>query len=187
MAARQFSSDELIDAFELYLEHNGERHDLVEKEMHRRGWASFRKECLKSKGFGKNRREGLAEKYGWDKALEIRIASVGKAPQTSAESLLAEVEEVRKKIYLEIVAKGAAKVSKDVIYQHDKYVQRSTEILDRLKSARDNFANFAAFYARLVEGAMEINPELVRVLVDSEEPLLDWAERKFGPQEQDPE
>lgn len=181
MAARQYSSEELIDAFELYLERNGERHDLIEREMHRRGWSSFRKESIKSRGFGTNRREGLAEKYGWDKALEIRIAAVGKTPVTSAESLLGEVETVRKKLYLEIVAKGPTKVGRDLIVQHEKYVQRSTEILDKLDKARDNFGNFVAMYRHLMQGATSISPALARELCDAEDALLGWAEKKFTP------
>ncbi|HEV7698650.1 MAG TPA: hypothetical protein VGO43_00330, partial [Pyrinomonadaceae bacterium] len=120
MAPRKFHPDELKLAFNLFIDHNGQRFDLIEKEMHRQGWTSFRKDCLKSKGLGENHREGLIEKHGWDKALQVHIATAGTLAKTSAESLLGEVEALRKLIYLDLVATGVGKAGKDLIYQHDK-------------------------------------------------------------------
>jgi Ni,Fe-hydrogenase maturation factor len=186
MAPRKFHPDELKAAFTLYIDHNGQRFDLIEKEMQRLGWTSFRKECLKSKGLGENHREGLIEKHGWDKALQIHIATAGTVAKTSAESLLGEVEEIRKLIYLDLVATGVGKAGKDLIYQHDKYVQRSTEILAKLEKASDNYANFTKFFAHLVKGAMKISPALARELCDAEEPLLEWAESEFVVEDEGP-
>ncbi len=177
-APRKYHADELKAAFRLYIDHNGQRPDLIEKEMHRLGWSSFRKEAIKSRGFGKNRREGLAEKYGWDDALKIHVAVAGTLAATSAESLLGEVEYIRKQIYLEIQAKGVT-VSKDLVYQHDKYVQRSTDILQKLNDARDNYGNFVSALKKLVKGAMVISPSLARELVDAEDALIEWAEKEF--------
>lgn len=179
MAARKFHPDELKDAFRLYLDHNGQRFDLIEKEMHRLGWTSFRKECINSRGFGKNRREGLVEKHGWDKALQIHIATAGTLAATSAESLLGEVEEIRKLIYLDLQATGVGKAGKDLIYQHDKYVQRSVEILAKLDSARDNYGNFVKFMKHLTKGAMKISPAFAEMLCEVEDPLIEWAEGEF--------
>jgi hypothetical protein len=179
MAKREVHSDELKDAFELYLLHNGERHDLIEKEMHRRGWSSFRKAILKSRGFGENRRDGWIDQFGWKKSLELKIATANTAAATSAESLLFEVEEIRKKLFIEIQVKGIGKLGKDAVYQHDKYVTKSIEILDRLNDARDNYANFVFFLKRLMAASPKISPELARTLVDAEEPLIDWAESEF--------
>lgn len=187
MAPRKFHSDELKDAFRLYIDHNGQRHDLIEKEMHRLGWSSFRKECIKSKGLGKNHREGLAEQYGWDAALKIKIATAGTLIATSAESLLAEVENIRKLIYLELEVTGVGKSGKDLIYQHEKYVARSTEILAKLEKASDNYANFTKFLKHLVKGAMKISPALARELCDAEEALIDWAEGEFAIEEDRPD
>lgn len=186
MAVRKYHPDELKDAFRLFIDHNGERFDLIETEMQRLGWTSFRKECFKSKGFGKNRREGLIEKYGWDSALKIHCATAGTLAATSAESLLGEVEEIRKLIYLELQATGVGKAGKDLIYQHDKYVQRSTEILAKLNDARDNLGNFVKFLQHLLKASALISPDLARALCEAEEPLIEWAESNFAVQEKKP-
>lgn len=186
MAARTFHKDELKAAFNLFIDHNGQRFDLIEKEMHRLGWSSFRKECLKSKGLGKHYREGLIEKHGWDKALQVHIATAGTLAKTSAESLLGEVEEIRKLIYLDLVATGVGKAGKDLIYQHDKYVTRSTEILAKLEKASDNYANFSKFLKHLVKGAMNVSPALAKELCEAEDALIEWAESEFVVQEDGP-
>jgi hypothetical protein len=187
MAARKYHPDELKDAFRLYLDHNGQRYDLIEKAMHRLGWTSFRKESIDSRGFGKNRREGLVEKHGWDKALQIHIATAGTLAETSAESLLGEVEEIRKLIYLELQATGVGKAGKDLIYQHDKYVQRSTEILAKLDSARDNYGNFVKFLKHMIKGATTISPALAKEMCEAEDALIEWAEKQFVIEEDRPE
>lgn len=179
MAKRVITNEEISDAFDLYLMHNGERHDLIEKDMHRLGWTAFRKEILKSKGFGENRRDGWIDAYGWRKSLELKIAVANTAAQTSGESLLFEVETIRKKLFQTIEVNGISKAGKDAIYQHDKYVQRSTEILDRLNDARDNYANFRFFLGHLLKAAAKISPSLAKELCDAEEPIIDWAESNF--------
>lgn len=183
MAARQFHKDELKDAFELFLLHNGDRHDLIEKEMHRRGWTSFKKACLKSRGFGENRREGLIEKYGWEKSLAVHIANANTVAVTSAESLLFEVESIRKKLFIEIESQGIGRSGKDAVYQHDKYVNRSIEILSQLERARDNYANFVFFIKHLLAAAPQISPALAKELIEAEDALIEWAEGEFVTEE----
>lgn len=178
MPKRNVHPDELKDCFELYLLHNGERHDLIEKEMLRRGWSSFKKTVLKSRGFGKTRREGWIEKFGWQKSLEVKIATAGTVVATSAESLLFEVEQLRKKLFLEMQTAVLAR-SKDLVYQHNIYVARSIEILDKLESARDNLANFVFFIRHLLSAAPGISPTLAKELVEAESALIEWAESKF--------
>lgn len=172
--------DCIKDAFELYLHHNGQRFDLIDEEMHKRGWPKFKAtSTLPNRGIGKNFREGWVERYGWKKSLEIKIATAGLVAQTSGESLLFEVEEIRKKLFIELTAKGVGKDSRDIVYQHDKYIARTTEILATLEGARDNFANYAFFLAQLLEAATEISPSLANELCDAEDGLIAWAERKF--------
>lgn len=172
--------DCINDAFELYLKYNGERFDLIDEEMHHRGWTTFKSNSvLKNKGLGPNFREGWIERFGWKKSLEIKIATTGMAAATSAESLLFEVETLRKKIFMELQTKGVGIGQKDLIYQHDKYVARTTEILASLDKARDNYANFIFFLQHLLRAATRISPELAAAICDAEEPLLDWAEREF--------
>lgn len=179
MGKRIINPEEIKAAFDLYLLHNGERHDLIEKEMHRLGWTAFRKEILKSRGFGKNRREGWIDQYGWAKSLEIKLATANTVARTSAESLLYEVEEIRKKIFIELQAGGIGRAGKDLIYQHDKYVNRSIEILAQLDKARDNYANFVFFIRKLVEAAPKISPALAKEICEAEEGLIEWAESEF--------
>ena len=183
MAKRVINPEEIKACFELYLLHNGERHDLIEKEMHRLGWTAFRKAILKSKGFGPNRRDGWIDQYGWQKSLELKIATANTAATTSAESLLFEVEAIRKKIFVEVDAGGVGRAGKDLIYQHDKYVQRSIDILAQLDRARDNYANFVFFLQKLVAAAPKISPQLAKEICDAEEGLIEWAEAEFTTEE----
>lgn len=185
MSKREIHPDEIKTAFELYLLYNGQNFDEIEREMHRRGWTGFKKSYLKSRGFGDNRRVGWVEKFGWEKSLQIKIATAGTAAATSAESLLFEVETIRKRLFVEIEAKGIQRAGRDLIYQHDKYVQRSTEILDRLNDARDNYANFVFFIKHLLKAAPQISPALARELVEAEDALIDWAEGEFTTSESD--
>lgn len=171
-------SPEMIQAaFDLYLKYNGERFDLIEKEMQGDGWSGFKTSLLLNRGRGKNFREGWIERFRWKKSLEIKIAMAGVVAQTSAESLLFEVETIRKKLFITLEANGVN--SKDLVYQHDKYVGRSTEILAQLDKARDNHANFVFFLTHLLKAAPAISPALAEALFDAEDGLLDWAEREF--------
>lgn len=183
MAKRVISKEEISACFDLYLMHNGERHDLIEKEMHRLGWTAFRKEILKSKGFGPNRRDGWIDTYGWQKSLELKIATANTAAATSAESLLYEVETIRKKIFIELEAGGVGKAGKDLIYQHDKYVQRSIDIMAKLDDAQDNYANLVFFIKWLAKTAPRINPNFARAFCEVEEALIEAAESEFVTEE----
>jgi hypothetical protein len=168
--------DQIKDAFELYLQFNGERFDLIEEEMRKRGWEHFRAQNLKSRGKGVNRRDGWVAKYGWENALKIKIATMGTVAMTSAESLLFEVETIRKKLFLEL---ESDKLDRDRVYQHDKYVARSIDILAELNAARDNYGNFILFLERLCGAAPSISPKLAEALVEAREGLMDWAENAF--------
>ena len=179
----KINPDEVKAAFELYLLHNGERFDLIEQEMHRLGYATFKRHKLKGRGYGENRRDGWIELYGWEKSLQIKIATANTASATSAESLLFEVETIRKKLFIDIESRGVGRAGKDVVYQHDKYVTKSIEILDRLNDARDNYANFVFFIRHLLKAAPSISPDLARELVEAEEALIEWAEGEFVTEE----
>lgn len=172
--------DCIKDAFELYLTYNGERFDLIDEEMHKRGWLTFKStSTLPNRGKGKNFREGWIERFGWKKSLELKIATAGLVAQTSGESLLFEVETIRKKLFIELEVNGVGKGNKDVVYQHDKYVARTTDILAQLDRARDNFANFATFLSHLLKAATKISPALAQELCEAEDGLISWAEKEF--------
>lgn len=175
----RINPEEVKAAFELYLLHNGERFDLIEQEMHRLGYATFKRSKLKGRGYGENRRDGWIELYGWENSLKLKIATANTAAATSAESLLFEVEAIRKKLFLDIETQGVGRAGKDVVWQHDKYVNRSIEILGQLNDARDNYANFVFFLKHLLAAAPQISPALAKELVDAEDALIEWAEKQF--------
>jgi hypothetical protein len=172
--------EEIKDAFELYLKFNGERFDLIEAEMRLKGWTLFSKQKLLPRGKGENYREGWILKYGWENSLKIKIAQIGTAARTSAESLLFEVETIRKKLFIDL---DSDKLDKDKVYQHDKYVNRSIEILAKLDDARDNYANFNKFLRDFLEASMLINLKLAKELVENEEALISWAKDKYADSE----
>ena len=142
---------------------------------------SFSKTTLKNRGKpgSKNYREGWVSHYGWDKALELHLAVKGQAALTSAESLLFEVEYVRKKLYHALKTQGVVN-NRDLVYQHDKYVARTTDVLSKLEAARDNFGNFIYFLQHLSKASTLISPDLAHALVDAEDAVIDWAENQFG-------
>jgi hypothetical protein len=174
------------DAFALYLKYNGERFDLLEEEMHRLGWAGFKKAVLFNRGKGENARDGWIERFGWKHALKVHLANVATVAATSAESLLAENEAIRKQAFAEIQVKGVA-ASKDVVWQHNTYTNNCIKILDKLEAARDNYGNFAFFLTHLLRGATQISPALAKELVDAEEALIEWAEREFVSEDEKPD
>lgn len=175
----KFNPEEVDACFELFMRFNGTNFAEIEKEMHRRGFVTFKAARLKSKGFGENRREGWIEYFGWDNSLKLKAATAGLEVQTSAESLLGEVEGIRKKLYTELQAKGVTG-HKDLIYQHRDYVDQSTKILDRLKDARDNYRNYLAMLHRLLAAAPKISPQLARELILAEDALIEWGREELA-------
>lgn len=168
------------DCFALYLKYNGERFDLIEEEMRRLGWDSFSKSVLYDRR-GKNpahHRDGWVTKYGWQHALKVHLANVATVAATSAESLLAENEAIRKAAYMEIQVKGVG-ATKELIWQHNTYTQNCIKILDKLEAARDNYGNFTFFLAHLLRAATQISPALAKEICDAEDALIDWAEKEF--------
>lgn len=181
---RPHHPDEISDAFDLYLQFNGERFDLLEQEMRRKGWDAFKKQLLFDKGIGVNYRMGWISKYGWGNALKLKVATAGVVAATSAESLLFEVETLRKKIFIELETRGVGPTAKDLIYQHDKYVNRSIEILAQLEKARDNYANFIFFLQHLLKASTKISPALAAEICQAEDALIEWAEKEFVVEEE---
>lgn len=176
------------DCFALYLKYNGERSDLIEEEMQRLGWTSFKKSVLFDRR-GKNEanhRDGWITKFGWANALKLHLATAATAAETSAESLLMENESIRKAAFIEIQAQGV-RASKEIVYQHNIYTQNCIKILEKLEAARDNYANFVYFLQQLLKAAALISPDLAKEICDAEEALLDWAEREFVTDDERPE
>lgn len=165
-------------AFDLYLKYNGERHDLIEKEMRLKGWIGWNKQCLSNRGIGDNFREGWIERHGWKSALAIHLTARGRTILTSGERLLAEVETIREKLFDRINTSGVN--NRDLIWQHDKYSQRSAEILKQLENAKDISRDFAQFLSFLITIAVKVSPPLARELCNAEEAIIKHAKNEFA-------
>lgn len=185
---KQLNEDMIKDCFALYLKYAGERFDLVEQDMHRLGWTSFKKAHLKDRKDGDAMREGYINRFRWDHALKKHLADLATSSvaATSAEKLLMEAEYIRDGAFQEIKLQGV-KASKELIWQHNQYTQNCIKILDKLEAARDNYANFVFFLKHLLASASTISPALAKELCDAEEPLLEWAEKQFVIEDERPE
>lgn len=188
---KRLNEEMVKDAFALYLKNAGERFDLIEQEMHRLGWTSFKQSMLldrKDKSAAGGMREGLISRGRWDHALKKHLAELvtSSVAATSAEKLLIECEHIRDAAFEEIKVAGV-KATKDLIWQHKQYADLSIKILDKLEAARDNYANFVFFLKHLLTSAATISPALAKELCDAEEPLLEWAESQFVIEEEKPE
>lgn len=174
---RKLPPECIDDAFALYLKYNGERFDLIEKEMQTKGWV-FDKQCLTNRGNGKNFRAGWIERFRWDKALEIYLTSKGKSVLSSSEKLLHEVEVIREKIFDQIQASGVN--NRDLVWQHEKYTKQSAEILTQIEKANNPLSSFAEFFKFLITSSLTISPTLARELVNAEEKILKLAKEEFS-------
>lgn len=165
--------------FRLYLRFNGQQHDRIEQEMRRAGWETWSKQNLYSRG-GKT---GWVDKFGWDKALEQKIATASKtAALTSAEELVGEIEEVRKRIKAALDARGAV-VDKDLIYQHARYCTLSIEAQLKLEATRDTLGGFVAFWERLLDWLPEMSERAARELLKVADRILERAAAEYGDKE----
>jgi hypothetical protein len=172
--AKKIPQQQIDECFELYLKYGGDNLHAIEKEMRARGYSTFSHQRIRKSLKGEMR--GWEADFGWKKSLEIHIAKKHSPPQTSAEAILHEATASGQKLYEKIVA-GCT--DRDVVYAHQRYLDLQISALAKLSDARDNYANFNAFLAHLLEAAMLINPKLAREIVAAEDALIAWAKDKF--------
>lgn len=188
--AEHLMTEEQSHAFSLYLKYGGERHDLIEREMHEAGYVGFKKNKLRDHGKveSKTHRQGWINKFRWDHAVKKHLEGLAtnQIASTSGEKLLIEVEFIREAIFDVIKANGAAN-SKDHVWQHKKYVDASVDILGRLMDARDNYGNFVFFFKHLITAAVTISPALAKELCEAEDAIIEWAETKFIVEKESPD
>jgi hypothetical protein len=170
-------TDQINAAHELFLKYNGESYDRIEREMRALGYRNFKKNQLVGRGEGRTFRKGWINLYGWQKTLEFKLAFRGTIAITSAESLLFEVEFLRKQLFHQI--QGTTPVDVELLKMHDRYAARSAQILSSLETARDNYGNFVFFLRHLLAAATNISPPLAKAICHAEDALLEWAEREF--------
>lgn len=173
----------ISDCFDLYLKYNGSNFPAIQKEMREKGWHTFTSQNIRKKIDGEY--VGWESELGWQNALAEINANRGRVAMTSAEGLHHEVESVRKTIYDLIKENGVRNPeNKWLLWEHGKYVKKTTEILSSMGAARDNYANFVFFLKHMLRAATNISPDLARALCEAEDPLLDWAEKTFVTEEE---
>ena len=174
-----YNEEAVEHCFRLYLRFNGQQHDRIEQEMRRAGWESWTKQNLYSRGD----KVGWIDKFGWKKALEQKIESASKtAALTSAEELVREIEEMRKRIKVAIEARGAG-IDKDLVYQHARYCTLSIDAQLKLEATRDTLGGFVAFWERLLDWLPEMSERAARELLKVADQILERAAAEYGDKE----
>ncbi len=168
------------DAFQLYLQYNGQHFDLIEKEMQAKGWAGWRKQILFSRKLKNGDiQEGWIAKYGWEKALQLHIANKLRTNATNAaESLFLDIKQKRETISTKLDADGCN--NKDLVYQHRDYCKLEIDALMKLESARENIEGFAAFFDRLLEWLPSLSDNATKELIKIHEPLFEKARAHYA-------
>ena len=174
----KYSPEAIEFCFGLFLRYNGENFDRIEQDMRAAGWLGFTKQLLFSRGLEQHRRDGWIEKFGWKAALEIHLANKSKQLLSRREKTLLEVETIRERIYEQITARGVD--NRDLVWQHDKYSERSARLLAELELARQSSSDFAAFWKFLLTTALAVSPQLARELVNAEDAILHRAKQEFS-------
>lgn len=169
---KKYDDKAVETCFQLYLRFNGQHHDQIEAEM-RKVYPGWSKQNL----FTRGDKIGWSEKYGWQKALELKIATNGKAAATSGEKLFLEIEQVRERIKAALDAQGGT--DRDLVYQHRDFCKLSIDALARLEAARDNFETFVAMWERLCAWLPEISLAATRELLAVSERVLHKAQDEF--------
>lgn len=173
---KKTSPECIADAFRLYLKFNGERFDLIEKEMRELGWVNFSRQRIRKRVA--NEYIGWEIDFGWKSALEQYLSAKGKDFLSTAEKVYHEVETIRKKLFDQIQSSGVN--NRDLIYQHDKYSQRSAELLEQIEKAKRDNLNFPEFLNFLISISLSISPALARELVNNEDAIIRRAKDEFS-------
>lgn len=168
--------ESIEDAFELYLKYNGERFDLIEREMRERGWTGFSRQRIRKKVGGEY--IGWESEFRWKSALETYQTGKVREFLTNAEKVYYEVEAIRTLLFKQIQSSGVN--NRDLIWQHDKYSQRSAELLEQIEKAKIGTINFPDFLNFLIRIAPSISPTLYRELDNSLEVIIKRAKDEFS-------
>lgn len=175
---KMYNEEAVETAFKLYLRFNGASHDLIESEMRKAGYGNWSRQNLYTRGKDSNLKIGWIERFGWEKALRLKVATSGRAAQTSAERLFLEIEQARERIKGQLDAQGGT--DRDLVYQHRDYCKLSMDALSKLEAARDSFDGFVAMYERLLEWLGEVNPQALSALVGCTDKVTERARRHYG-------
>ncbi len=177
---RSYSNEAVEGCLRLYLRFNGQQHDRIENEM-RKTWPGWSKQNLYTRGKeGSQQKIGWIEKYGWEAALKQKLENASKTTAlTSAEQLVREIEEVRKRIKQKIDALGAG-ADRDLIYQHRDYCKLSIDALTKVEAARDTLGGFVSFWERLLDWLPLISEKAARELLRVADEVIEKAAAEYG-------
>lgn len=174
---RKYDDEAVQRCFDLYLKFNGQQHERIEAEM-RKVYPGWSVQNLYTRGKGANLKIGWIEKYGWEGALTLKLATSGRGAATSAEKLFLEIEAARERIKTALDAQGAG-TDRDLVYQHRDYCKLSIDALARLEAAGDNFDSFVAMWERLCAWLPELSPTATRELLAVSEEVLRKAQSEL--------
>src|SRR5687768_5842556 len=154
MAQPHYSSEAIEHCKRLYVKFSGKQADRIEKEMHKAGWTSWRKQNLYNRG---KTRVGWIEKYGFERALEIHLAQQPTAALNNAQKLVREIEWIRQALDKEVKTKGVTAVDIKLLYLHRDYSKLGIDALTRVEAARDTLGGFVAFWERFIDWITDID------------------------------
>jgi hypothetical protein len=128
---------------------------------------------------GPDQKLGWIDKYFFEKALAIHLATRPEGLRTSAEQLFHEIEAIRKRLYEEIKTLGA-NASSDLVYQHRDYAKLSMEAESKLHGANSTLEDFVAMWERLLEWLPAISEAALGELLKIADKVLEKAALEYG-------
>lgn len=176
----QYDAEAIQLCLSLYLRFNGQQHDRIQQEM-RRTWPGWTKQNLYTRGKEHNLKIGWIEKFGWEKALEIHLAQRTEA-RTSAEQAVAEIEEIRRKLFEQLKAQGA-RYERDLVYQHRDYSKLYLDAVAKLRGETRTLDDFVAMWERLLDILAAVAPATLAELLKVDAQVLEKAAALYGDKE----
>lgn len=173
---RAYSEEAREYCFKLYLKYNGQQHERVEEEMRRKGWVGWSRQNLYTRGKGKNLKVGWIERFGWEKALALKIEADARRA-AGGDSLLADVQKRRARLSERLDREGEE--NRDLVYQHLKYAELEASLTSRAGAGRDDLQSFVVAWERLLEWAAKW-PRLLTALVEFSEQVMERAKAEYG-------
>lgn len=178
---RSYQDDAIEHCKRLYLKFNGQQHDRIEAEMRRAGWPSWSKQNLYTRGQGENQKIGWIEKFGWEAALKLHLATRDEGAKAPADKIFSEIEAIRQKIFEELQAKGIS--SRDLVYQHSAYLRLSIEAISKT-GAGNTLEGFVVAWERLLDWLVVISPTALAELLKVDTLILEKAAEEYGVKEE---
>ncbi|HEX8500779.1 MAG TPA: hypothetical protein VF659_09320 [Pyrinomonadaceae bacterium] len=174
-----YNEEAVRECERLYLLFNGQQHDRVQAEM-RKKWPSWSKQNLYTRGKGSDLKIGWIDKFGWEKALELKLALSSESVGLNAdEKLVRSIEKRLAQVEGVLDAKGAA-VDRDLMYQFRDLAKLLIEARTKLETRRDTLGGFVAFWERLLDWLPEMNERAARELLKVAEQILERAAVEYG-------